>query len=162
MKFPMLVLIQEVSEEYCPFSELHVQCEFNQLTFRVLLKLQFNQWGWFEGGFLGIAIIFCIDRAWGLGCFPAGYLCQGLQFLPRYVVWWEIGGFLIWLPKKIDFVSCKINMIVLPVHTDICHFCPPNVFETAGQFKKWKCKKVEILKIGNSHSFMKARRGRYC
>lgn len=39
MKFPMLVLIQEVSEEHCPFSELHVQCEFNQLTFRFLFKL---------------------------------------------------------------------------------------------------------------------------
>lgn len=39
MKFPMLVLIQEVSEEYCLLSELHVQCEFNQLIFSFLFKL---------------------------------------------------------------------------------------------------------------------------
>lgn len=39
INFPMFVLVQEVSEEYCPLSELHVQCEFNQLIFSLLFKL---------------------------------------------------------------------------------------------------------------------------
>lgn len=37
MNFPMLVLIEEVSEKHCTVFELHMQCEFNQLSF--LFKL---------------------------------------------------------------------------------------------------------------------------
>lgn len=64
----------------------------------------------------------------------------------------NLGYFLIWLPKKSDFVCCKINRIMLSVCTGICHFCPANIFEPAGQCEK-KCRKVEVSKMGNPHGF---------
>lgn len=48
----------------------------------------------------------------------------------------NLGYFLTWLLKKIDFVCYKIHMIMMSVHTGICHFCPTNSFEPAGQLKK--------------------------
>lgn len=66
----------------------------------------------------------------------------------------NLGYCLIWLPKKIVFVCCKINMIMLSVCKGICHFCPANIFKPAGPFeKKKKNIKVEVSKMGNSHSF---------
>lgn len=72
--------------------------------------------------------------------------------------------FLIWLLKKIDVVCCKINMIMLSVYTGICHFCPANLFESAGQLEKKNCRKVEVLKTGNSHRLLTitTKRCRYC
>lgn len=69
MKFPLLVLIQEVSEEKL-FLSLNCMCSVSLIScFSVFyLSFQVNQWGWFGGGFLGIAIIFCIDRSWLCFC----------------------------------------------------------------------------------------------